>query len=423
MTVSDMKPYNSYKKTNQLWLKNIPTHWDAERLGSLFLERRIKVSDQEYKPLSVTKNGILPQLSTAAKSDDGDNRKQVLVGDFVINSRSDRKGSSGLSPLTGSVSLINIVLKPRKTENSRFMHYLLKSYDFVEEYYRKGRGIVADLWTTRFSEMKTSILPVPPREEQDQIVRFLDWKLSKINKLINAKKKQIALLNEQKQAIINKAVTKGLDNTVETIKIKFKYLLTLSSGDALINSKLLEDALYPVFGGGKMLGYSFDFNIDEKNIVIGRVGANCGCITNVIKKSWATDNALIVTPKIKNKEYLLFLLIASNLNTLNEANAQPLITATKVANKLINYSSDEKSQEIIVDMIKKNIIKIDLMILKIKNSIELLSEYKTSLISSVVTGKIDVRDVIVPDCEIEKEIIQETDIEENIDEEEDEKSE
>ena len=94
------------------WIGKIPKHWKLERLGSNFIERREKVSDKDFEPLSVTKNGVVPQLDSAAKSNDGDNRKLVRKGDFVINSRSDRKGSSGLSKLDGSVSLINIVLKP-----------------------------------------------------------------------------------------------------------------------------------------------------------------------------------------------------------------------------------------------------------------------------------------------------------------------
>ncbi|MCD8079869.1 MAG: restriction endonuclease subunit S, partial [Bacteroides sp.] len=87
-----IKRYKEYKE----WLGEIPGHWEVKRLGSLFRERRVKVSDKDYLPLSVTKSGILPQLENAAKTNDGDNRKLVKKGDFVINSRSDRKGSSGI---------------------------------------------------------------------------------------------------------------------------------------------------------------------------------------------------------------------------------------------------------------------------------------------------------------------------------------
>ena len=204
----------NYILNNPAWLGEIPSHWDCKKIGSLFTERKVKVSDKEYPPLSVAKIGVVPQLDTAVKTDAGDNRKLVRIGDFVINSRSDRKGSCGVSELDGSVSLINIVLTPRNRWNSRYVHYLLRSQPFSEEYYRNGRGIVADLWTTRYSEMKSILLPVPPRSEQDQIVRFLDWKVSSINKLISVKRKQIALLHERQSVHISHIVTHGLRNGV-----------------------------------------------------------------------------------------------------------------------------------------------------------------------------------------------------------------
>jgi type I restriction enzyme S subunit len=136
-----------------IMVAHAPDDWPIKRLGELFRERKEKVSDKEFAALSVTKSGIVPQLETAAKTDDGNNRKGVRAGDFVINSRSDRKGSGGLSELDGSVSLINIVLEPLRIL-PRFAHHLLRSPAFQEEFYRWGRGIVADLWTTRFTEMK-----------------------------------------------------------------------------------------------------------------------------------------------------------------------------------------------------------------------------------------------------------------------------
>jgi type I restriction enzyme S subunit len=135
---------------NSIMLQHVPKNWRIERLGQLFSERKEKVSDEDFEPLSVTKNGIVPQMEHVAKSDDSGNRKKVCIGDFVINSRSDRKGSSGLSDYDGSVSLISIVLEPLHG-HPRFLHHLMKSYAFQEEFYRFGHGIVVDLWTTRFS--------------------------------------------------------------------------------------------------------------------------------------------------------------------------------------------------------------------------------------------------------------------------------
>jgi type I restriction enzyme S subunit len=129
-------PYPEYKDSGVEWIGEMPSHWDQRRLGNYLAERREKVSDKEFPPLSVTKNGIVPQLDNAAKTDDGDNRKKVCAGDFVINGRSDRKGSSGLSSLEGSVSLINIVLRPHAVVEMRFIGWLLKSAPFQEEFYR-----------------------------------------------------------------------------------------------------------------------------------------------------------------------------------------------------------------------------------------------------------------------------------------------
>lgn len=209
-----MQRYSEYTTAPAAWLGDLPSHWDVKKIGSLFSERRTKVSDKDYPPLSVAKIGVVPQLATAVKTDAGDDRKLVCAGDFVINSRSDRKGSCGVSELDGSVSLINIVLTPRNQWNSRYVHYLMRSQPFSEEYYRNGRGIVSDLWTTRYSEMKSILLPIPPRDEQDQIVRFLDWKVSSINRLIATKKKQIALLREREAVHISHVVVCGLNDTV-----------------------------------------------------------------------------------------------------------------------------------------------------------------------------------------------------------------
>ncbi|MCK7553410.1 restriction endonuclease subunit S [Marinobacter goseongensis] len=195
------------------WLGAVPKHWSLKRLGHFFSERREKVSDKDFQPLSVTKHGIVPRLETAAKTQDGDNRKRVIAGDFVINSRSDRKGSSGLSELDGSVSLICIVLEPNGVYG-RFAHHLLRSEVFQEEFYRNGKGIVADLWSTGFSEMKNIVIPVPSHHEQTQIARFLDHETAKIDALIREQERLIELLQEKRQAVISHAVTKGLDPDV-----------------------------------------------------------------------------------------------------------------------------------------------------------------------------------------------------------------
>ena len=171
-----------------------------------------KVSDKDFAPLSVTKDGILPQLDTACKTDNGENRKLVRKGDYVVNSRSDRKGSGGISPFDGSVSLINIVIYPIDGEQE-YYHYLFRCNNFVEEFYRNGRGIVADLWTTRYQEMKNIEIPIPPLSEQRAIVSYIEAKTASINKLIDAYQQQVERVKEYKQRLISDAVTGKINVT------------------------------------------------------------------------------------------------------------------------------------------------------------------------------------------------------------------
>lgn len=410
-----MKPYPEYKPTGLAWLPEIPRHWKCAKIRELFTERIQKVSDKEFAPLSVSKGGIVPQIATVAKTDNGDNRKRVKVGDFVINSRSDRKGSSGISAYDGSVSLINIVLNPRAKENGRFLHYLLKSIPFTEEYYRNGRGIVADLWTTRYSEMKTISVPVPPADEQAQIVRYLDAMTAKINKLIRAKKRQIALLQEQKQAIINQAVTRGLDPDVELKDsgidwlgpipkhweiVTLKRLCSMHSGTNLTSEEIDELGIYPVYGGNGFRGYYSLYNCSGECVLVGRQGALAGNVHYVDGKFWATDHALITRcSKLTGYLYLSYLLKAMNLNQYAfQTAAQPgLAAGTILSLQTVIPSCEEQFQ--ISDFLDSFCKKINDAIETTEKQISHCEEYKNSLISSVVTGQVDVRNIAVEEVD------------------------
>ena len=201
-----LNPNAPMKDSGIPWIGMIPEHWEVKKIRTCFKERREKVSDKDYEALSVSKIGVTPQLDSAVKTDNGDNRKKVCKGDFVVNSRSDRKGSCGFSEYDGSVSLINIVLTPFNVFG-RYYHYLFRSNDYIEEFYRQGRGIVADLWTTRYSEMKNIYIPVPPLSEQQAIVAYINEKLSKIDSCLADLQTEIDYLKEFKQRLISDAVT------------------------------------------------------------------------------------------------------------------------------------------------------------------------------------------------------------------------
>ena len=205
------------KSSNTAWLGDIPVEWDVAQIGNYYELRNEKVSDYDFEPLSVKMKGIVPQLATAAKSDDHSNRKLVKKGDFVINSRSDRRGSCGISPLNGSVSLINIVMEPRGEMNPQYYNWLFHTEQFADEFYKWGHGIVDDLWTTRWQEMKKILIVAPSPDEQQTIADYLDKTCSKIDEIIAEAKASIDEYKELKQSVIFEAVTKGLDKNVEFI--------------------------------------------------------------------------------------------------------------------------------------------------------------------------------------------------------------
>ena len=418
-----MERYDSYKDSGVQWLGEIPSHWEVNRFGSYFTERRVKVSDKDYAPLSVTKNGILPQLENVAKSNDSNNRKLVKAGDFVINSRSDRKGSSGVSSLDGSVSLINIVLKPRKGIVPAFCNYLLKSYCFIEEYYRNGRGIVADLWTTRFDEMKLIKLAVPTIDEQNAMVAHLDAATSKIDEAIAQQQKMIDLLKERKQIIINNAVTKGLnpnvkmkDSGVEWIgEIPEHWTVIALKRLGSINKTLVnpqnrpEMSWYeysmPAYDDGKFPNMVLGSNIDSTKIsltqptlLINKLNVhkkriwfvscpeeNSVASTEFVPITITKGNPFFVEYILKSDKITTFLINNSNGATNSHKRVSPdIIMGIKIP------LPPEEEQSDIVEYINSIIAPIDMATDNCNKQISLLQERKQIIINEVVTGKVKV---------------------------------
>lgn len=198
------------------WIGIIPSEWGLSRIGQVYRLRNTKVSDTDYPPLSVTNKGIVPQLDTAAKTNAHDDRKLVKKGDFAINSRSDRRGSCGISDYDGSVSLINTILAPLNEMNPGYYDWLFHTVQFGDEFYKFGHGIVDDLWTTGWQEMKKITIPTPPLSEQKRIADFLDAKCAEIDALTADIQAQIDTLEQYKRSVITETVTKGLNPDTET---------------------------------------------------------------------------------------------------------------------------------------------------------------------------------------------------------------
>lgn len=447
-----LKPYAKYKETPALWLNSIPDHWESHKIRELFVERSEKVSDKDYSPLSVSKAGVVPQIATVAKTNNGDNRKLVRKGDFVINSRSDRRGSSGISNYDGSVSLINIVLKPRSFVNGLYMHYLLKSHYFIEEFYRNGRGIVADLWTTRYTEMKSIYLPVPSIEEQDQIVRFLDWKLAKINKLIRAKKKQIALLNEQKQVIINNALTKGLDSHAKLKESGISGLGSIPSSWSVKPLKYWAKSNLQSLNSSTEADFEFDY-LDISSVGFGYVKQEpvhyrfdeapsrarrivkygdtiISTVRTYLRSMCFIDHDIehcivstgfsvlspikeTVLPEILSyalsSDYFVNEVIKNSIGV-----SYPAINDKKLLSLKVALPSTIEEQLQLYNEIKSKTTLLDKGILSIKHQVTRLEEYRTRLISDVVTGKVDLRDIEIPEYEADSDETIDDEIDDNL---------
>jgi type I restriction enzyme S subunit len=428
------KPYPEYSNSGVEWLGNLPSHWEAKRLGSYFEERKEKVSDKDYEPLSVTMQGIVPQLESAAKTDAGDNRKLVLVNDFVINSRSDRKGSSGVSPLNGSVSLISTVLIPRNIQ-PQFAHHLLRSQPFQEEYYRYGKGIVADLWSTNYSEMKNIFIPGLSKDEQLKIADFLDHETAKIDTLIEKQHQLIQLLKEKRQAVISHFVTKGLNPSVKMRDSGVEWLGDLPEHWSVTRLKYEcsnivdcphstpeydDDGEYPAVRTADINIGDLDlancrrvteetYNIrnlritpKSGDIIYSREGERFGLGALVPSKAKVCLAQRVMLFRAKETpEYLMWAL--NSQSTYKQAqqdvigSTSPHVNVDTIKNFALAWPPEVERKEI-AKHIHITIESMDELISISSSKINLMQERRAALISAAVTGKIDVRDWVATEA-------------------------
>lgn len=387
--------------------KQLPAHWDSYRIGSVFVERIEKVSDEDFAPLSVTMKGVVPQLENVAKTTNGENRKRVCINDFVINSRSDRKGSGGMSKYDGSVSLINTVLKPNSKYDNRYTNYLLTNVLFQEEFYKFGKGIVDDMWSTKYFDMKYIKVPCPPKEEQIAIANYLDKQAKKIKHFIQKKQAFIELLKEQRQAIINHKLI------IEDRKVKIKYCVTkigagvTPTGGATVykNSGVIFLRSQNIHNDGLRLDdvafITEDIHnnmngsqVKKDDVLINITGASIGrtYVFELDEEANVNQHVCILRP-IKDKILPKFLMlqlqsdmIQNQIKTIEGASREGLTNST-LKNYYIYTPSIERQMELITE-IKTETAKIDQAIAKAEKEIELIKEYREAMIAEAVLGKL-----------------------------------
>ena len=411
------------------WIGEIPSDWGLSKIGAVYEERNEKVSDADFPPLSVTKQGVVPQLETAAKTNDGENRKLVKKNDFVINSRSDRRGSCGISEYDGSCSLINTVLKPRRNMCNAYYSFVFRSERFADEFYRWGNGIVDDLWSTKWSNMKRIYIPAPSLQEQRRITDYLDRKCSQIDAIIARQQEVIEKLKAYKLSVITEAVTKGLnpnvpmkDSGVEWIgeipnswvKVKLKNICQFINGDRSSNypspNEYVDDGI-PFLGADSLCGRYVDITqskkiTKEKYYSMGGAKIHEGDILYTLRGSTIGKNAMatfndgtvasslmVIRPISIAPEYLLYWVnseeeFQQRQSYINGSTA-PNLSAENVGSFVMFLPSVAEQREI-ADYLDKKCTEIELTMLKKQMMADQLSNYKKSLIYEVVTGKKEV---------------------------------
>lgn len=410
------------KDSGTAWLGMIPKDWELSKISSIYELRTQKVSDKDYPPLSVTMNGIVPQLDSAAKTNAHDDRKLVKKGDFAINSRSDRRGSCGVSEYDGSVSLINTVMKPGDEMNPDYYNWLFHTIQFADEFYKWGHGIVDDLWTTNWQDMKHIDIPVPTLDEQKVIADYLNKAIPEIDALHTDIEKQIETLEEYKKSIITEAVTRGLDPDVEMKDsgiewigmipkhwnvTKFKYICSVKTN--LVNVKKYQE--YPQISpdnvekdSGILLNYS---TVAEAGVISDNHLFFKGQILyskirpKLNKATIAPFNGLCsadMYPIETNENTMFVLYMILSQYFLNQVS---LVTEDRVKMPKINQEElgvikivlpdNINEQEKIVLYLHQKCQDISKAIEEKKEQLETLEQYKKSIIYEYVTGKKEVQ--------------------------------
>lgn len=441
-----LKPYDEYKQTNIPWLEEVPSHWECKRIKEVLIERKENNSDtKSTNILSLTNTrGVIPY---SEKGNVGNKSKEKIEAyklaypnDIVINSMNVIIGSVGLSKYFGAVSPVYYMLYARENDIIEYFNYIFQCKTFQLSLKGLGNGILEIRMRIPMNKLNNVIISIPPREEQDQIVKYLDWQTSKINTFIKAKKKQIELLKEQKQAVINKAVTKGLDDAVPMKDsgiewlgevpehwdiVRCKYLfqertersqtgseqhLSMSQKLGLIPVEKLNERrmLSESYVGGKLC-YKDD-------IVLNRLKAHLGVFA-LSEYDGVISPDYTVLRIDKNK---LVAYIAELILKCEPCRKELRVRVRGVVEGFWRLYTDDfntislpiaplEEQQTLATYLEEKTALIDKAIAVIEKEIELVSEYKTSLISSVVTGKVDVRDVAVPEFEVVEEEISEGD--------------
>lgn len=441
-----MKGYAKYVEVESRWAKYIPESWTFSNIAEVFIERKennnpIKTMDI----LSLTNTrGVIPYKK---KGNIGNKAKEDLTGyrlaypgDIVFNSMNAVIGSVGLSKYFGAVSPVYYMLYLRDTakNNIRFFDYVFQDRVFQSGLNGLGNGILEIRMRIPMSKLKYVGVPVPPRTEQDQIVRYLDWQVSKINRLIAAKRKQIALMRDNLKSAVAYYTTHGLGNhelcQSETYWLthypndwrvtKLRYIMEKHRREVTPNAELLicsnsgevvkrgdgklglvasSDDIYQGVTAGDLLIHGMD--TWHGAIAISSFDGMC---TPVVHVCTCKEEKRYVAYYLKMMAYTKVFKAISNGVRQNTSDFR---SWDKVGDLLICLPTHDE-QVAIADKLDYLTVQTKAGISFFEKQIEHLQELRTRLISDVVTGQVDVRGIEVPKHESVDDVVAESEVEE-----------
>lgn len=411
------RPYPAYKPSGIDWLGDVPTHWDVRRLKDWLSINREVLSettnpDHEFRYLEIgaVGTGVLTDEPVRVRFASAPSRARRIVrdGDTIISTvRTYLKAVWFADKMNGDLicSTGFAVFTPRRDTVPRFVSYLAQSDFFTDRVTAESVGIAYPAIAE--SRLSSFYVAVPPLDEQAAIVRYLDEADDSIRRGISAKERLIELLTEQRQAVIHRAVTRGLDPNVRLKDSgvewlgdvpghwdvrRLKTLCRMKSGDGITAESIEPAGDYPVYGGNGLRGYTSNYTHDGDFILIGRQGALCGNVHIARDKFWASEHAVVATlDACHYVEWFAAILDTMNLNQYSISAAQPGLAVERILNLPLPVPPPD-DQWYIVQHLDKATADIDAAIHNAQRQIDLLREYRTRLIADVVTGRVDVRD-------------------------------
>jgi type I restriction enzyme S subunit len=374
-----MERYERYKPSGIEWIGEIPEHWD---LGKLKYVASVQPSNVDKKTIEgelpvllcnymdVYKNEFIDNsinFMEATATKDEIEKFKIKQGDVLVTKDSETADDIA-SPAIVKSDFENVICAYHLTQIRPNGDELIGEYLFrlFQEHRYKGQFEVSANGVTRFglsvSAFSDAFVPLPSPDEQNAIAAYLDEKTARIDKLIANKQRLIELLKEERTAIINQAVTKGINPEVKlkpsgidwlgdipahwTVK-KLKYVTRLKSGEGITADSIRDEGEYPVFGGNGLRGYTSSYSHEGDFVLIGRQGALCGNINYAKGKFWASEHAVVVTPIARyNLIWVGELLRTMNLNQYSQSAAQPGLAVEKIQNLFIPVPSIEEQNSI-----------------------------------------------------------------------------